>query len=131
MHKLEQDRLKQEEELREQGYDPDPIRRAVKSDPDIQKLMQQNETLQQKIAQQEYAQALTTDYQALLKELKDLGTRTFRIEAQHYTPKQVEEVVNLYRQAIDNIESFKCSEEVLNKLTEITNRGQSLQALNY
>jgi putative protease len=67
----------------------------------------------------------------ILKELKDLGTRTFRIEAQHYTPKQVEEVVNLYRQAIDNIESFKCSEEVLNKLTETTNRGQSLQALNF
>lgn len=66
----------------------------------------------------------------ILKELKDLGTKAFRIEAQHYTPEQVGEVVSIYRKAIDNLENSNYETDLL-ELEKVTGRKQSLQALNY
>ncbi|HAX73457.1 MAG TPA: peptidase U32 [Firmicutes bacterium] len=67
----------------------------------------------------------------ILKEVNDLGVDTFRIEAGHYTPSVVGEVVAIYRKAIDEIELDLCKRETNQRLRDITSRGISLHALNY
>lgn len=76
---------------------------------------------------------LTKDicYLPILKELKELGAATFRIEAQHYTPEQIEKVTAIYRGVIDTLDNFQWSTEYVSKLTEITSRQQSIQSINY
>lgn len=70
-------------------------------------------------------------YLPILKELKNIGVQTFRIEAQHYTPEEVKKVTALYRSAIDNIENLQWNDELLSQLIDITKRKQSLQSFNY
>lgn len=76
---------------------------------------------------------LTKDicYLPILKELKELGASAFRIEAQHYTPDQVEKVTAIYRNIMDNLQEFKWNYEHALKLTDITGRRQSIQSMNY
>lgn len=50
---------------------------------------------------------------------------------QHYTPEQVGKVTEVYRKVIDNLDDFEWSLEYASKLTEITNRQQSIQSINY
>jgi len=59
--------------------------------------------------------------------LSNLGVRAVRIEGQHYNDGVLGQVVKIYRQALDGNNSNDRSE----LLKDITNRGQSFQALNY
>lgn len=71
-------------------------------------------------------------YLPILLELFKLGVDTFRIEGQHYQPKQLGQVVKLYRDIIDKITETDINYmDSIDKLIKITNRRQSLQALNY
>ncbi|MDP4089859.1 MAG: U32 family peptidase [Bacillota bacterium] len=70
-------------------------------------------------------------YLPVLKELAGLGASAFRIEAQHYTPEQVEAVTRIYRESIDSIETFQWNPGYEALLSEKTNRKQGLQSLNF
>lgn len=63
----------------------------------------------------------------LVDELSNLGVKAVRIEGQHYNDEVLGQVVKIYRQALDS-NNFKDGSELLKN---ITNRGQSLQALNF
>jgi putative protease len=70
-------------------------------------------------------------YLPFIKELKNLGVNTFRIEGQHYNEEEIKEVVKLYRTVIDNVDNYTAWKEDVDKLLKITGREQSIQALNY
>jgi putative protease len=70
-------------------------------------------------------------YLPFIKELRNLGVDTFRIEGQHYSEQEIKKVVKLYRDVINNVDNYTTWKADVDKLLEITGREQSIQALNY
>jgi len=74
-------------------------------------------------------------YLPVLGEILKQGVDVIRIEAKHYSPKQVGYVTAIYHEVLDKIEKDKVTafewQQLVHKIEEITETKQSLQALNH